>query len=71
MIDMENKIPNGGLRSHEWDFTLSTQREILPGGDLMQVAITSKAAHRLFRHGTVPLKTIVWHLVQSLRRIVP
>lgn len=71
VIDMKNKIQNGGSRSHEWDFTLSTQREILSGDDLMQVAITSKAAHRLFRHGTIALKSIVWHLVQSLRRIIP
>jgi hypothetical protein len=59
------------VKPHEWDFTLSATRETLSGGDIMQAAISSMAAHMLFRQRTIGLKAVGWHIVQSLRRIVP
>ena len=59
------------VKPHEWDYALSTRRDSLSGGDTMQAVITSKAAHTLLHHGAIGIKAVGWHIVQSLRRIVP
>jgi len=58
------------VKPHEWDFTLTTTRDSLSGGDTMQAVITSRAPHPLLHHGTIGIKAVGWHIVQSFRRIV-
>lgn len=59
------------VKPHEWDFTVSTRRDGLSGGNTLQAASTIKAAHTLFHQGAIGIKAVGWHIVQSLRRIVP
>lgn len=69
-VDMEYNIQDDrDWKSHDWDFTLPATREILSGGDTAQAITAGKATHGVSQ-GTVVVKAIGRHIVQSLRHIV-
>ncbi|MGZ9151498.1 MAG: hypothetical protein ACXW4C_11655, partial [Nitrospira sp.] len=51
------------VKPHEWDFTLSTRRDGLSGGNTMQAVITNKSADTLFHQGAIGFKAVGWHIV--------